>query len=51
MENQTLQTATMQTQATHTTTKKGEAEYEVAGELVKLSYNTVRTYLTKVMQP
>ena len=47
MENRTLQTATMQTQATHTTTKKGEAEYEVAGELVKLSYNTVRTYLTK----
>ena len=45
MENQTFQPAVLQTQPAKT--KNGETEYKVAGELVKLSYNIVRSYLTR----
>lgn len=45
MENQTFQPAVLQTQPAKT--KNGETEYKVAGEAVKLSYNIVRSYLTR----
>jgi phage recombination protein bet len=45
MENQAFQPAVLQTQPAKT--KNGETEYKVAGEAVKLSYNIVRSYLTR----
>ena len=46
MENQTFQPAVLQ-QTQPAKTKNGETEYKVAGEPVKLSYNIVRSYLTR----
>lgn len=46
MENQTFQPAVLQ-QTQTAKTKNVETEYKVAGELVKLSYNIVRSYLTR----
>ena len=46
MENQTLQPAVLQ-QTQPAKTKNGETEDKVAGEPVKLSYNIVRSYLTR----